>query len=157
MIINSAEISKLGFLRHIKMEFSSDDVNIIVGQNGSGNSTILALLYSIFQDEEKIKYVSESETAYINLNIKEGYECFDVRKYYKNETPEIGFSSLRDAKCMVSLKQEKVYIYGGEYLNFDYQFTNVMVENALDLLKRCGLFDSFILKGFKHVVICIKR
>lgn len=147
MIINSVEIFKLGFLKHIKMEFSSDDVNIIVGENGSGKSTILAILYSMFQDEEKIKYVSEGETAYINLSIKEGYECFEVTKYFKNGISELGFSSLRDVKRMSSLKQKSIYIFNGEYLNYDYQFTNIMVENALVLLKRCGLLDSFIRKG----------
>lgn len=146
MRINSVEIFELGFLKHVIMEFGLDDVNIIVGENGSGKTTILAVLYSMFQDEEKIKYASKNETAYINLKIKEGCECFQVRKYYKNGSSELGFSSLRDVKYMASLKHKKVYIYNGEYLNYDYQFTSIMVENALALLKRCGLFDNFILK-----------
>ena len=147
MKISSVEISNLGFFRKIKMEFNPQNINVIIGANGSGKTTILSILYSMFQEREKIKYSNAGETAHIVLNIEEGSQQFCLDKYYKDGETQIVVSSLADMKRIALLNNKKVYLYSGGFLNYDYQFSNTMLKNAFDLLNRHGMDYCSILKA----------
>lgn len=69
MTIDSIEISNFGVFQNKEISFSTEEINIIQGANGSGKTMLLTLLYSIFQDDEKLEYVSEGETAHIILKL----------------------------------------------------------------------------------------
>lgn len=60
--------------------------------------------------------------------------------------------SLGDMKKLTSLNCNKVYVYSSEFLNYDYQFSNVMIKNAVDLFSKCGLFDGSIIKDNFNII-----
>lgn len=150
MRIENIEITKLGFFKHIKLELSPERLNIIAGENGSGKTTILAVLYAMLQDRETIEYSGEDETAQVSLSIKEGNEICHLKKNYNNKTTELVVPSLHVMKRIASLDQSKVHLYSGEFLNYDYTFTNVMIKNAVKLLDTCGVNDTHFIKGYSN-------
>ncbi|MBP3326827.1 MAG: putative DNA binding domain-containing protein [Coprococcus sp.] len=152
MIIDNVEIANFGFLKDVKLNFDSENINIIEGVNGSGKTTLLAILYSMFQDEEKIEYIGEGEMAHVLLNVREGSESFRLEKYYKNGTSEFVVPSLGDMKRLTSLNYHNVYLYSGEFLNYDYQFSDIMIKNAVDLLNKCGFSDRRIVNDNFHII-----
>lgn len=152
MIIDNVEIANFGFLKDVKLNFDSENINIIEGVNGSGKTTLLAILYAMFQDEEKIEYIGEGEMAHVLLNVREGSESFRLEKYYKNGTSEFVVPSLGDMKRLTSLNYHNVYLYSGEFLNYDYQFSDVMIKNAVDLLNKCGFSDRRIVKDNYNII-----
>ncbi|WP_427854322.1 AAA family ATPase [Desulfosporosinus youngiae] len=50
MHIKNLKISNMGYIKSSDLRFESNNINIIQGANGSGKTTVLAVLYSMFQD-----------------------------------------------------------------------------------------------------------
>ena len=144
MTIESIEISNFGIFQNKEISFSTEEINIIQGTNGSGKTMLLTLLYSIFQDDEKLEYVSEGETAHIILKLKENEETICIEKNYKNSGIEIIVSSIAEMKKITSLNFNSIYIFSGEFLDYDYVFNSVMITNAKDLLRKVGCEDNKI-------------
>ena len=144
MTIDSIEISNFGVFQNKEISFSTEEINIIQGANGSGKTMLLTLLYSIFQDDEKLEYVSEGETAHIILKLKENEETICIEKNYKNSGAEIVVSSISEMKKITSLNFNNIYIFSGEFLDYDYIFNSVMIRNAKDLLRKVGCEDNTV-------------
>lgn len=69
MTIDSIVISNFGVFQNKEISFSAEEINVIQGVNGSGKTMLLTLLYAMFQDGEKMEYISERETAHILLDM----------------------------------------------------------------------------------------
>ena len=98
MVIEHLHISELGYIRNLELSFSKEQVNIIQGQNGSGKTTVLSILYSMLQEEECLQYKSEGRPAVIRLKLEEQGREFSLSKWYRNGNPEIQISSFKEMK-----------------------------------------------------------
>lgn len=147
MLLDSLLITNLGFFGNKEIKFSQSEINIIQGANATGKTTLLSVIYSMFQDVEKMEYEGD-EPARILLKLKEGQEELCLEKYYKNGTAKLIVPSIAKMKRIASLNCNSVYIFSGDLLKYDYKFKNIMVKNAVDLLKKNGYEDDEIFEKY---------
>lgn len=148
MTIDSIVISNFGVFQNKEISFSTEEINIIQGANRSGKTMLLTLLYSVLQDDEKMEYVSEGETAHVILKLKENEETVCIEKNYKNSGTEIIVSSIAEMKKITALNFNNIYFFSGQFLNYDYDFNTVMVRNAKNLLRRIRYEDNEVYKEY---------
>jgi len=144
MIIDTIEISNLGLWENIFLKFDKG-INVIQGENGAGKTTLLALLYSLFRDSGIIKFSNDTQEAYVCMNLQNYNEKFALRKVYKKEQSGYFVSSFADIKRIARLDEDKVFIFSGEFLDYDCQLNRKMVKNAIKLLKHVDMEGQFSL------------
>lgn len=144
MIIDTVEISNLGLWENIFLKFDKG-INIIQGENGAGKTTLLALLYSLFRDSGIIKFTNENQEAYVCMNLQNYKEKLVLKKVYKKGQSGYFVSSFSDIKKNARMDEEKVFIFSGEFLDYDCQLNAKMVKNAVKLLKNVDMEGHFSL------------
>ena len=144
MIIDTVEISNLGLWENIFLKFDKG-INIIQGENGAGKTTLLALLYSLFRDSGIIKFTNENQEAYVCMNLQNYKEKLVLKKVYKKGQSGYFVSSFSDIKKIARMDEEKVFIFSGEFLDYDCQLNAKMVKNAVKLLKNVDMEGHFSL------------
>ena len=144
MIIDTVEISNLGLWENIFLKFDKG-INIIQGENGVGKTTLLALLYSLFHDSGIIKFTNKNQEAYICMNLHDSKEKLVLKKVYKKGQSGYFVSSFSDIKKIARMDEEKVFIFSGEFLDYDCQLNAKMVKNAVKLLKNVDMERYFSL------------
>ena len=144
MIIDTVEISNLGLWENIFLKFDKG-INIIQGQTGAGKTTLLALLYSLFRDSGIIEFTNENQEAYVCMNLQNFKEKLALKKVYKKGQSGYFVSSFEDIKKIAKMDEDKVFIFSGEFLDYDCQLNSKMVKNAMKLLKNVDMEGQFSL------------
>ena len=143
MFIENLSITELGVFHKAEMEFCRDKINIIQGPNGCGKTTVLALLYSILQDNEILNYHCEEKEATINLEIADGNTHIRLVKRYRNNCPEIIVKSFDEMKKLLSVNRQMIYLVSGEFIERKYRLDKEMIENSNELLDRMGIENKY--------------
>ncbi|RHP30660.1 MULTISPECIES: RNA-binding domain-containing protein [Clostridia] len=144
MIIDTVEISNLGLWENLFLKFDKS-INIIQGENGVGKTTLLALLYSLFHDSGIIKFTNKNQEAYICMNLHDSKEKLVLKKVYKKGQSGYFVSSFADIKKIARMEENKVFIFSGEFLDYDCQLNTKMIKNAMKLLKNVDMERYFSL------------
>ena len=143
MFIENLSITELGVFHKAEMEFCRDKINIIQGPNGCGKTTVLALLYSILQDNEILNYHCEEKEATINLEIADGNTHIRLVKRHRNNCPEIIVKSFDEMKKLLSVNRQMIYLVSGEFIERKYRLDKEMIENSNELLDRMGIENKY--------------
>ena len=139
MYIKKLAIASLGLIQSLSVPFSSEKINIIHGANGSGKTTVLAAAYSMFQEQELLKYQGEQK-ACISLVLSADLENTGLEqelaftKCYTENGPEIRIGSVKEMKALASVPLERIYFLNSAYFRW-YRLDTGMVRNGLELLK----------------------
>lgn len=143
MFIENLSITELGIFQKVEMEFCKDKINIIQGPNGCGKTTVLAILYSMLQDNEIMHYRYEDNEATIKLVItdKNNYIC--LNKCYRNNCSEIIVKSFDEMKKLLSVNRNMIYLVSGEFIGRKYKLDREMINNANELLDRMGIENKY--------------
>lgn len=143
MFIENLSITELGIFQKVEMEFCKDKINIIQGPNGCGKTTVLAILYSMLQDNEIMYYRCEDNEATIKLVItdKNNYIC--LNKCYRNNCSEIIVKSFDEMKKLLSVNRNMIYLVSGEFIGRKYKLDREMINNANELLDRMGIENKY--------------
>lgn len=143
MFIENLSITELGIFQKVEMEFCKDKINIIQGPNGCGKTTVLAILYSMLQDNEIMHYQCEDNEATIKLVItdKNNYIC--LNKCYRNNCSEIIVKSFDEMKKLLSVNRNMIYLFSGEFIGRKYKLDREMINNANELLDRMGIENKY--------------
>ena len=137
MIIDTVEISNLGLWENLFLKFDKS-INIIQGENGVGKTTLLALLYSLFHDSGIIKFTNKNQEAYICMNLHDSKEKLVLKKVYKKGQSGYFVSSFADIKKIARMEENKVFIFSGEFLDYDCQLNTKMIKNAVHIFIGCS-------------------
>lgn len=116
MYIKSINIENVGCFSNIHFDLSPG-INLIAGINGSGKTTALVTIYSMFQNEELFQYNETSESEEISqiiLNIKSNNENLKIKKRYTNGHNEIVFSTFRDIEKISKIDRKKIFLWNVE-------------------------------------------
>lgn len=143
MFIKSLNISDLGYIQNLEIQFSDNKINILQGQNACGKTTTLAILYSMLQDKEILQYKCEGSKARIDLKIVEDSSAILLKKCYRNGRSELLLDSFEEMKKLLSIRRDKVYLFSGEFIGNKYKLDNNQIKNALRLLDRLGIEDEY--------------
>lgn len=130
MFIESLVVSELGIFQNLELLFCKDKINIIRGSNGCGKTTILAVLYSMLQDNEILRYKCEGNKALVNLKFIDKDNRFSLNKYYQNNCSEIMVESFEEMKRILSVDRDRVYLLIGEFIGHKYKLNNGMINNV---------------------------
>lgn len=156
MHIKNLKISNMGYIKSTDLRFESNNINVIQGINGSGKTTVLAVLYSMFQDEETLKYKSnQRENAQIAVSIENQGKNYELVKHYLDGDPKILVNSFNEMRQLTSIDYDKVFLYSGEFTRDTYWLSDSKIKMALDLLnnlniKEENLFDMYSHKDTKY-------
>lgn len=149
MLINSLKISNMGFIKNTDLRFESKNINIIRSLNGSGKTTILAVLYSMFQDEETLKYKSnQRENAKIEASIQNQGKNYNIVKYYLDGNPKILVNSFNEMKQLISIDYDKIFLFSGEFMHDTYWLSDLKIKMALDLLNNLNIKSGDIIDTY---------
>lgn len=143
MFIENLSISELGVFQKVEMEFCKDKINIIQGPIGCGKTTILAILYSMMQDNEIMQYRCEANEATIKLVITDQNNHLCVNKRYRNKHPEIIVKSFDEMKTLLSVNRDKIYLVSGEFISYRNKLDREMINNANKLLDRMEIENRY--------------
>lgn len=98
-------------------EIGGYHINLITGVNGSGKTTVLVTIYSMFQYEDLFQYNDTSESEEISqiiLDIKNNDDNLKIKKRYANGQNEIVFSTFNDIDKISKIDRKKVFLWSGE-------------------------------------------
>lgn len=143
MFIKSLNISDLGYIQNLEIQFSDNKINVLQGQNACGKTTTLAILYSMLQDKEILQYKCEGSNARIDLKIVEDSSAILLKKCYRNGRSELLLDSFEEMKKLLSIRRDKVYLFSGEFIGNKYKLDNNQIKNALRLLDRMDIEDEY--------------
>lgn len=139
MFIENLNVTELGIFQKVEMEFCKDKINIIQGPNGCGKTTVLAILYSMLQDNEIMHYRCEDNEAKIKLVITDKNNHICLNKCYRNNCSEIKVKSFDEMKKLLSVNRNMIYLVSGEFIGRKYKLDREMIDNANELLDRMGI------------------
>jgi hypothetical protein len=143
MFIESLVVSELGIFQNLELLFCKDKINIIRGSNGCGKTTILAVLYSMLQDNEILRYKCEGNKALVNLKFIDKDNRFSLNKYYQNNCSEIMVESFEEMKRILSVDRDRVYLLIGEFIGHKYKLSNGMINNVNQFLDEKGIENIY--------------
>lgn len=127
------------------MVFTSDRINIITGGNASGKTTILAAIYSMFQNKEIFKYVCADKKAHIEIEVQNKEKNLDLKKDYSDGTSQIIVESFEKMSEIMSLERDKVFLFSGEFINDSYLLSDSIMGNAMKLLENLKTEDNYLM------------
>lgn len=145
MFIESVNISELGYIQNLKIQFSNSKINILQGENACGKTTTLAILYSMLQDKEILQYKCEGSKAQIDLKIVEDNSAILLKKCYRNGRSELLLDSFEEMKKLLSFRRDRVYLFSGEFIGNKYKLDSNQINNAVKLLNRLSIDDEYSL------------
>lgn len=143
MVIENLSVAELGIFQKVEMEFCKDKINIIQGPNGCGKTTVLAILYSMLQDNEIMHYRCEDNKATIKLVITDKNNHICLNKCYRNNCSEIIVKSFDEMKKLLAVNRSMIYLFSGEFIGRKYKLDREMINNANDLLDRMGIENKY--------------
>lgn len=143
MFIENLSITEFGIFQKVEMEFCKDKINIIQGPNGCGKTTILAILYSMLQDNEIMHYRCEDNEATIKLVITDKNNHICLNKCYRNNGSQIIVKSFDEMKKLLSVNRNMIYLVSGEFIGRKYKLDREMINNANKLLDRIGIENKY--------------
>ena len=73
------------------------------------------------------------------MNLQNYKEKLVLKKVYKKGQSGYFVSSFSDIKKIARMDEEKVFIFSGEFLDYDCQLNAKMVKNAVKLLKNVDI------------------
>lgn len=149
MYIEGVAISNLGIFQNLELLFSRDKINIIRGYNGCGKTTVLAVLYSILQEQEILQYKCEGKKAVIQLKICDKNNHFSIYKSYENGSARIMTDSFEAMKKLVSVDRDKIYLVSGEFFDHMNKLTGSMIQSVNQFLEEKGIENKHKIKAFK--------
>ena len=88
------------------------------------------------------------------MNLHDSKEKLVLKKVYKKGQSGYFVSSFADIKKIARMEENKVFIFSGEFLDYDCQLNTKMIKNAMKLLKMLIWKGIFLwhMKGY----ICLK-
>ena len=150
MIIDTVEISNLGLWENLFLKFDKS-INIIQGENGVGKTTLLALLYSLFHDSGIIKFTNKNQEAYICMNLHDSKEKLVLKKVYKKGQSGYFVSSFADIKKIARMEENKVFIFSGEFLDYDCQLNTKMCKTTTKNHNFSNILGNHLLETRENV------
>jgi ABC-type multidrug transport system ATPase subunit len=143
MFIKSLNISDLGYIQSLEIQFSNNKVNILQGRNNCGKTTILATLYSILQDKEILQYKSEGSKTQLQIEIVEDNCKVKVKKSYVDGRPKLLIDSFDEMKKLLSIRRDRLYLFSGEFIGNKYKLDSDQINNAGNLLNKLEIVDEY--------------
>lgn len=143
MVIENLSVTELGIFQKVEMEFCKDKINIIQGPNGCGKTTVLAILYSMLQDNEIMHYRCEDNKATIKLVITDKNNHICLNKCYRDNCSEIIVRSFDEMEKLLAVNRNMIYLVSGEFIGHKYKLDREMINNANDLLDRMGIENKY--------------
>lgn len=143
MVFENLTVTRFGIFQEVEVIFSKDKINIIQGENGCGKTTILAILYSMLQDNEILHYHCEESEAVIKLKIIDQKDEIWVNKRYRNKDYEITVKSFDEMKKLLSIDRGMVYLLGGSSIYHKTKLNSEMISNANQLLDEIGIENKY--------------
>lgn len=141
----------MGYIKSTDLRFESNKINVIQGMNGSGKTTVLAVLYSMFQDEETLKYKSnQRENAQIAVSIENQGKDYELVKHYLDGESKILVNSLNEMKQLTSIDHNKIFLYSGEFIHDTYWLSDSKIKIALDLLNNLNIKDENMFDAYSY-------
>ena len=156
MFINNMKVTNFGYIKNIDLVFEADKINIIQGPNASGKTTILALIYSMFQTKEVLKYNSnQKEIATIDISFNSKGINHKILKHYQEGCPKIVVNSLDEMKSLITVNFDKIFLFYGEFLRDTYWLSDTKIKAACELLDRLNIekdpiFDDYLDNNKKY-------
>ena len=68
------------------------------------------------------------------MNLHDSKEKLVLKKVYKKGQSGYFVSSFADIKKIARMEENKVFIFSGEFLDYDCQLNTKMIKNAMKLL-----------------------
>lgn len=143
MFIKSLNISDLGYIQSLEIQFSNNKVNILQGRNGCRKTTILTTLYSILQDKEILQYKSEGSKTQLQIEIVEDNCKVKVKKSYVDGRPKLLIDSFDEMKKLLSIRRDRLYLFSGEFIGNKYKLDSDQINNAGKLLNKLEIVDEY--------------
>ena len=106
-------------------------------------TTVLAILYSMLQDNEIMHYQCEENEATIKLVITDKNNHICLNKCYRNNCSEIIVKSFDEMKKLLSVNRNMIYLVSGEFIGRKYKLDREMINNANELLDRMGIENKY--------------
>lgn len=144
MFIKSLNISDLGYIQNLDIQFSINKINILQGLNGCGKTTTLAVLYSMLQDKEIMRYKCERGEARIDLKIIDDNSEVLLKKCYRNGRSDLLLNSFEEMRKLLSIKRDRVYLFSGEFIGNKYKLDSDKINNVVKLLNRLDIDDEYL-------------
>lgn len=141
----------MGYIRSADFGFKSNNINVIQGVNASGKTTVLAVLYSMFQDRETLKYKSDQkENAQIVVSIEDQGKNYKLVKHYIDGDSKILVNSFNEMRQLTSINYDKIFLYSGEFARDTYWLSDSKIKMALDLLNNLNVKDEKLFDMYSH-------
>ncbi len=151
MHIKNLKISNMGYIRSSDFRFKFNKINVIQGVNASGKTTVLAVLYSMFQDRETLKYKSnQRENAQIVVSIEDQGKNYKLVKHYIDGESKILVNSFNEMRQLTSINYDKIFLYSGEFARDTYWLSDSKIKMALDLLNSLNIKDENLFDMYSH-------
>ncbi|PXV87826.1 ABC-type transport system involved in cytochrome c biogenesis ATPase subunit [Lachnotalea glycerini] len=144
MKIKSVSIKNLGFISKLDLEFAFDKINVIQGKNGSGKTTVLAAIYSMFQESEILNYKDNDNDAIIEITIQDEDKTNRIKKRYHCGKSIIEVKSFQEMNRLVKIKKEKVFLLSAESLRDKFWLSDEKVKSAIDFFGRLKIEDTIV-------------
>lgn len=114
MYIRSLNLEKIGCFTKTELKFQPG-VNILFGSNGSGKTTVLSAIYSMFQNREIFQCVPDSdEISTISMKICNSNDDIKLEKRYSKGRPEMVFKHFDEIIKAAKIDNKKVFLWNGD-------------------------------------------
>jgi ABC-type multidrug transport system ATPase subunit len=142
--IKKISIKDFGFISSLNLQFAVDKINIIQGGNGSGKTTVLAIIYSMFNDIETLKYKNDDKEAIIDMVIQDEEKSHHIRKRYYLGNANIEVKSFKEIDKLAKINRNNIYLLSSYSLQDKFWLSDNNVKIAANFLANLKIQDDFI-------------
>lgn len=142
--VKGLNIKDFGFIGKLNLEFDSDNVNVVFGKNGSGKTTVLAIIYSMFQEHEVLNFKANNKDAVIQISVEDNDELYHIKKRYHNGSSNIEIKDFQEMKYLSNLNREKIFLLGSDSMRDKFWLSDERIKSAVDYYSTLNIKDNIV-------------
>lgn len=136
MYIKELDIRNFGPIYKLNVKLETDKINIILGNNGSGKTNLFAAIYSVFYNEQILKFYKESTLeSQVKLILSSNKKKFNITKRYSSTNSEMILKRFDDINSINAyVDRKKIIFIDGEHIRDIKDLSQSDVERILKFL-----------------------